>query len=72
VGVLTTAGTPRPIIDRLNKEIVQIVHRPDVVAVLEKQGVSATGSTPEEFQALISREIAQWREVAHAANIKLN
>lgn len=72
VGVLTTAGTPRPVIDRLNKEITQIVHRPDVVAVLEKQGVTATGSTPEEFQALISREIAQWREVARAANIKLN
>jgi tripartite-type tricarboxylate transporter receptor subunit TctC len=72
VGVLTTGGTPRPVIDRLNKEITRIIHRPEVVAVLDKQGVSATGSTPEEFQALISREIGQWREVARAANIKLN
>jgi len=72
VGVFTTAGTPRPVVDRLNKEINRIIHLPDVVAVLDKQGVSPTGSTPEEFQALISREIAQWREVAREANIKLN
>ena len=72
VGVLTAAGTPRPVIDRLNKEINRIIHLPDVVAVLDKQGVSPTGGTPEEFQALISREIAQWREIAREANIKLN
>ena len=59
-------------IDRLNAEINRIIHLPDVVAVLDKQGVSPTGSTPEEFQALISREIAQWREIAREANIKLN
>ena len=72
VGVFATAGTPRPVIDRLNKEINRIIHLPDVVAVLDKQGVSPTGSTPEEFQALISREINQWREIAREADIKLN
>ncbi len=72
VGVLTTAGTPRPVIDRLNKEINRIIHLPDVVAVLDKQGVTPTGSTPEEFQALISREIKQWRDIAREANVKLN
>jgi tripartite-type tricarboxylate transporter receptor subunit TctC len=72
IGVLTTAGTPQPVIDRLNKEINRIIHLPDVVATLAKQGVSPTGSTPEEFQALISREIKQWRDVAREANVKLN
>ena len=72
VGVLTTAGTPRPVIDRLNKEINRIIHLPDVVAVLDKQGVAPTGSTPEEFQALITREINQWRDIAREANVKLN
>jgi tripartite-type tricarboxylate transporter receptor subunit TctC len=72
VGVFAPAGTPRPIVDRLNKEINRIIHLPDVVAVLDKQGVSPNGSTPEEFQALISREIIQWREIAREANIKLN
>ena len=72
VGVLTTAGTPRPVIDRLNKEINRIIQLPDVVAVLDKQGVAPTGGTPEEFQALITREINQWRDIAREANVKLN
>jgi tripartite-type tricarboxylate transporter receptor subunit TctC len=72
VGVLTTAGTPKPVIDRLNKEITRIIHLPDVIAVLDKQGVAPTGSTPEEFQALITREIDQWRDIAREANVKLN
>lgn len=72
VGILTTAGTPKPVIARLNAEINKIIKMPDVVAVLAKQGVSPNGSTPEEFQALISREIGQWRDIAREANIKLN
>jgi tripartite-type tricarboxylate transporter receptor subunit TctC len=72
VGVLTTGGTPKPVIDRLNAEINRIIHLPDVLAVLAKQGVSPTGGTPEEFQALISREIKQWREIVREAGVKLN
>jgi tripartite-type tricarboxylate transporter receptor subunit TctC len=72
VGVLTTAGTPKPVIARLNAEINKIIHQPDVVAVLAKQGVSPTGGTPEEFQALIAREIKQWRDVVREAGVKLN
>ena len=72
VGVLTTAGTPRPVIDRLNAELKRIVHLPDVVKALDKQGVTPTGSTPEEFEALIKREIGEWTEVAKAADIKVN
>jgi tripartite-type tricarboxylate transporter receptor subunit TctC len=71
VGVFTTAGTPRPVVDRLNAELNRIIRLPDVVAALEKQGVTPTGSTPEEFQALITNEIAQWSEVAREANIQL-
>jgi tripartite-type tricarboxylate transporter receptor subunit TctC len=40
--------------------------------VLDKQGVAPTGGTPEEFQALITREINQWRDIAREANVKLN
>jgi tripartite-type tricarboxylate transporter receptor subunit TctC len=71
VGVLTTAGTPKPVVERLNKELNRIIHLPDVAALLEKQGVTPTGSTPEEFRELIASEIKQWSEVAREANIKL-
>jgi len=70
VGVLTTAGTPKPVVDRLNAELNRIIHLPDVTAALNKQGVTPTGSTPEEFQQLISTEIDQWSKVAREANIK--
>jgi tripartite-type tricarboxylate transporter receptor subunit TctC len=71
VGVLTTAGTPKPVIDRLNKALNRIVHLPDVVAALKLQGVTPAGSTPEEFQQRISSDIAQWREIAKEANIRI-
>jgi len=70
VGLFTTAGTPKPVVDRLNAELNRIIRLPEVVAALEKQGVTPTGSTPEEFQQLISTEIAQWIEVVREANIK--
>src|SRR5215475_7088108 len=70
VGVFTTAGTPRPIVDRLNAELNRIIRLPDVVAALEKQGVTPAGSTPEEFKDLVSAEITQWSEVVREANIK--
>jgi len=71
VGVFATAGTPRPVVDRLNAELNRIIRLPDVVAALEKQGVTPTGTTPEEFRKLITTEIAQWSEVAREANIQL-
>src|SRR5262249_3970061 len=70
VGVFTTAGTPKPIVDLLNTELNRIIHLPDVVAALEQQGVTPTGSTPDEFKELIATEIAQWSEVVREANIQ--
>ena len=71
VGVFTTAGTPRPIVERLNAELNRIVRLPEVVDKFAEQGVTPTGSTPEEFQALIATEIRQWTETVRAANIKV-
>jgi tripartite-type tricarboxylate transporter receptor subunit TctC len=71
VGVFTTAGTPRPIVERLNAELNRIVRLPEVVEKFAGQGVTPTGSTPEEFQALIATEIRQWTETVRAANIKV-
>ena len=70
VGMFTTAGTPKPVLDRLNAELNRIVRLPDVIEKLKQQGVTPTGSTPEEFATLISTEIKNWTEVAREANIK--
>jgi tripartite-type tricarboxylate transporter receptor subunit TctC len=70
VGMFAPAGTPKPIVDRLNAEINKIVHLPDVVDKLSQQGVTPTGSTTEEFAKLIHTELKQWAEVVREANIK--
>lgn len=71
VGMFAPAGTPRPIIERLNTEINRIIREPEIKAKLDQQGIVAGGGTPEEFAALISAEIKRWTAVARANNISL-
>ncbi len=68
-GVLVPAGTPRAIINRLNKEIVAVLNLPDVKEHLFKQGLDTAPSTPEEFGAYIRSEKAQWEKVIKAAGL---
>ncbi|MEW6449686.1 MAG: tripartite tricarboxylate transporter substrate binding protein [Pseudomonadota bacterium] len=71
VGMFAPAGTPRPIVDRLNTEINRIIKEPDVRAKLTQQGIAPVGGTPEEFGAYISAEIKRWTAVARANDIKM-
>jgi tripartite-type tricarboxylate transporter receptor subunit TctC len=70
VGLLTTAGTPKEIVERLNAEVNRALHDPDMIAKLALQGVSPAGGTPADFQKIIASEIRRWTEVARSANIK--
>jgi tripartite-type tricarboxylate transporter receptor subunit TctC len=69
VGLLATAKVPQPIIARLNAEAIKAAHSPDVKAVLIKDGLEATGTTPGEYAQLIKTEVAKWIKVAKAAGI---
>jgi len=71
-GVLVPAGTPKPVIARLNAEINAILKEPDVVQKLNGQGFELVGGTPEEFAALIKGESDKWAPVIKAANIKID
>jgi tripartite-type tricarboxylate transporter receptor subunit TctC len=68
-GVVVPAKTPRPIIDRLNKEITTVLNLPDVKALLFKQGLDAAPSTPEDFTSYIRSEKAKWEKVIKAAGL---
>ena len=68
-GVLTTGGTPAPVIERLAKEIHAIVSKPEVREVFEQQGVEPATSTPEDFQRLIDTELTRWAKDAKALGI---
>ena len=70
-GVLAPAGTPRAIVERLNREINRIIQEPDIRGKLMQQGIVPVGGTPEDFGAYISAEIRRWTAVARANGIKM-
>jgi tripartite-type tricarboxylate transporter receptor subunit TctC len=70
-GIMVPAGTPKPIIDRLNAEIRKVVAKPEVKATWEKQGAETMSMTPAEFEAYLRAELDKWTKVVKAANIKL-
>jgi tripartite-type tricarboxylate transporter receptor subunit TctC len=69
-GVVAPAGTPAAIVARLNREIVAILHMPEVVERLSGQGAEALGSTPEEFAAYIRSETIKWAKVVKESGAK--
>ena len=68
-GVLAPAGTPRPVVERLNTEILRALQAPAVRQRLEDMGGEARGSTPEEMKALVARELEKWTQVVADAKI---
>src|SRR3954465_2677510 len=69
-GILAPAGTPRPIVTRLNSELVKIMRNPEMKERLATLGTDPLTSTPEEFGVYIKREIAKWGDVIHKAGLK--
>jgi tripartite-type tricarboxylate transporter receptor subunit TctC len=64
------AGTPAAIVNRLNREIVQILNRPDVKAKFLNTGIETVGDSPETLAALIKAEIERMGKVIKAAGIR--
>jgi tripartite-type tricarboxylate transporter receptor subunit TctC len=69
-GILTVAGTPREIVQRLNTEIVKIITSPEVKERFGKAGIDVVAGTPEQFGELLKSEVARWARVVQDANIK--
>ena len=72
VGMVAPAGTPKDVIARLNREIVDILKQKDVAEKLNAQGALPVGDTPEQFAAYIKAEMEKWGAVVRAANIKVD
>lgn len=69
-GILAPAGTPRPIIDKLNSELHKALNAPDMKKKLAASGVDPLLSTPEEFAAFIRSETKRYAEVVRSAGLK--
>ena len=71
-GLVAPKATPAAIVDRLEREIDAILKQPDVAERFKALGLEPVGGTAKDFGAVIAREIPRWKEVAKAANIKLD
>jgi len=71
-GIMVPAGTPRPIINRLNKETARILNMPDIKKLLFNQGLDVAPGSPEQFGAYIKAERAKWAKVIKASGAKAN
>jgi tripartite-type tricarboxylate transporter receptor subunit TctC len=71
-GVLAPAGTPKDVVNRLSMEIAKIARSPDMRERLEGMGAEPVGSTPEEFGAVMARDIAKWTALAKSVGIKID
>jgi tripartite-type tricarboxylate transporter receptor subunit TctC len=69
-GLTLPAGTPEPIVARLNKALHEVLAREDIRAALLKVGATAKTSTPEELRQHVINEIAKWNEVREKAGIE--
>ena len=68
-GLLAPAGTPAPVIVRLNAETVKVLGRSGVKTTLGAQGLEVASSTPEQFGEHIKSEIARFTKIARSAGI---
>lgn len=68
----TTAGTPKPVVDRLAKELAAIVDSPAFKDKFEAMGFEAKSSTPEQLAAFTADETRRWGDLIKSMNIKLN
>ena len=69
-GILAPARTPRAIVERLYEALTRASNSPDVKERLTAQGVEVVNKKPDEFAAVIKRELVQWAKVIKAAGIK--
>jgi len=70
-GVLAPAGTPRPIVDRLNREINKVLQDPEVVKNrLNSVGLSPVGTTPEHYMEVMKADLVRYAKITKDAHIK--
>lgn len=69
-GLLVSAKTPAPIVDRLSKDMAMVLQQPEVQKQISAMGVTLTNGSPAQFRALIEAEVVKYARIAKAANIQ--
>ena len=71
-GMWAPAGTPKPIVAKLNEAVARALKNAEVQERLRDNGMDAAHNTPEEFSRFIAADIAKWTKVVKAGNIKVD
>jgi tripartite-type tricarboxylate transporter receptor subunit TctC len=71
-GMQVPAGTPKPLVERLNADIVRALKEAETVKLFREQGVEVIGSTPAAFSQLLQSEVPKWTKVIKDAGIKVD
>ncbi len=71
-GIVAPAGTPAPIVTRLNQAIHKAMQNPEFKRKVEESGGTLVPTTPDQFKVQIQQAMARYARVAKAANIKLD
>jgi tripartite-type tricarboxylate transporter receptor subunit TctC len=69
-GIVVPAGTPRPIVQRLNRELAKVLASADIREKFAQFSAVPSATTPEQFGQTIREEIARWQKVAQTAGVK--
>jgi tripartite-type tricarboxylate transporter receptor subunit TctC len=69
-GILATGGTPKAVVQEINRAIVAALQSPDVHQQLTSLGLEPVGDTPEAFSAKVRSEMKQWGDVVRKAGIR--
>lgn len=70
IGLMAPAGTPKPVIDRLNSEVTKITGRPDVKKTWNEQGAEPMTMTPAQFEKHLNDDIAKWANVVKVSGAR--
>jgi tripartite-type tricarboxylate transporter receptor subunit TctC len=71
LGLMAPAGTPRPVIEKLNAEIVKVLNSPDIRKSWSEQGAVPIPMTPDQFDKFLREDIAKWAAVVKATGMKV-
>ena len=71
-GLIAPGATPKSIVDKISKDVAEVIRQPGVREKLAAQLMEPVGSSPEELRARMDAEITRWAPVIKAANVKVN
>jgi tripartite-type tricarboxylate transporter receptor subunit TctC len=72
VSLFAPAGTPRPVIDRIQQQVAKTLQMPEVRERMLGLGITPVGNTPEELAAILQADLEKWTRVAKSAGVKAN